>query len=265
LRVGTGCGVEVLGRAPDGSWSRRAWVPEPRAARVRAADLDGDGRAELLVGVPDEIQVWAWPAGGAPVLREAVGFPAGTYDAPLSDHTAADADGDGRLDLLVTRTGGAARGGGLYWRSQLAGGGWAPARSQPGDVNWSPKRLATGDLDGDGRADAVAASGGNSPTFLPLWRQAAGGGFVTMEPLPTFDIPEDLLIHDLDGDGRADLVVLHPGWASVGIYRQDGQGGLVPELRFPVAYGSVGLGAGDLDGDGLVDLVTGNAVLLQKR
>lgn len=127
---------------------------------LTAADLDGDGFTDLVVGAPGEDIGSVRDAGRHTVLWGSVG---GLIDASVigdgrSETRAGDFDGDGHLDLATAgrmrygpfgRTGEAARTGPLV------------------DLDVRLYAMEAGDVDGDGRTDLVVSSGS--------WDSDAGG------------------------------------------------------------------------------------------
>jgi hypothetical protein len=182
-------------------------------SRVRFADLDGDGLADLI-RVEDDGSLTAWRSTGygawaAPAM---VGN-AGTTDA--SRVRFGDLDGDGRADLIRVDDTGAL----TAWRSTGFGAWAAPAgigNVGTGDVS----RVRFADLDGDGRADLIRIEDNGS---LSAWQSTGFGAWAAPAAVGNDGTTNaaQAQFADLDGDGRADLVRLGDdgsltGWRSTG-------------------------------------------------
>ena len=158
------------------TWSdAEGWGKPEYYATIQLADLDGDGRAELVGRGPAGIIVQHF----GPASRS--WFP-GRVSLPLSDEAGwnrperystirlADVDGDGRAELLAQ-----ADDGPHAWKYDLRSDAWREAEpalalraaSLPART---PELVA--DLDGDGRAELVTRSSNGIET----WRSASGGG-----------------------------------------------------------------------------------------
>ena len=190
---------------------------------VRAADLDGEGSADL---------VWSCIDGG------------------LRVYTATN-DGDGRFEFNEEP--------------------WSPQVSEA----WTTFDLAVGDVNGDGQQDLIYSRRvrEENSTWAMLSRSGAGlsGRFEAVPTLRTTDgwDPYSLLVGDVTGDGRVDMVFSDHGNAfrsDLPIHRQDGRSpgnfsfGVLQ--RGPEAWRQALVAAGDtaahlidVNGDGRQDLV----------
>lgn len=200
------------------------------APGVQLADLDGDGRPDLLVTSPARTGYWPLAAGGG---FDPAGYvpvsPAPTVS--LSDPLVRliDLDGDGVTDAL--RTGDQfelfySAMGTAFSQVQVVPRGVAP------EVTFGDPRVFLADMTGDGLTDLVLAHDGNI-SYWPYQGYGTWGGKVTMQNSPRFSDASGypgtgfdrrrLLIGDVDGDGCADIVYVGDGAVTVWI-NQAGNG-----------------------------------------
>lgn len=233
--------VAYLNRGTDvpggGGWQYRgeyasgAGVP---ADRVRLADINADGRADYLV-VHDGGMVDAWVnQGGDSVDAQGVWRPTwqawpqfarGGTGAKASQVQFADMDGDGKADyLVVDETTGALK----EWRN--VGGdrpgvdGWDPQGTiARGALSQQYPRLHLTDVNCDRRADyLVTNAGGGIVTYLNQGgdHNGADGWQWIGVTAPGVGDPR-VQFADLDGDGRADYLLVGPT-GGLTAYRNNG-------------------------------------------
>jgi hypothetical protein len=144
----------------------------PRPGLEALADVDGDGRLDVVLSHDDSgaLSVLLDRGGGA--FAPAAGSP---YDLgwPAYAVVVADADRDGRADLVVATVDETAP-----FPSRVAvllgdGRGFAPAPGAPFPAGPGAYRVAVGDVDEDGRIDVAAASFEGDAVTLLL---GSGGG-----------------------------------------------------------------------------------------
>jgi hypothetical protein len=240
----------------DGRFAPGVPVVEASTRLVRAADLDGDGRAELLLseqtatGPQLAVVGWSAAAGGWTVLER----------HPLAQRGTAlalgDVDGDGRRDLLVGADVDEYSLGVL-----LATPAGPPFFTDPiysGGVT-NVRRIDTADFDGDGHLDAVV---GREDELFSVFPGAGDGTFGIARNLRLGDRAKGVAVADLREDGVPDLLVTD--WAGalhVFLGEPDDEDPWqfgdderpYGPLRLPV--GSHEVLAADLDGDGHEDAV----------
>ncbi|MBM4068945.1 MAG: VCBS repeat-containing protein [Planctomycetes bacterium] len=199
--------------------------PPPRGdgwTFTQLADLDGDGKVDLLYGT-HEGNIWLHRnLGGAPprfdeagtLLRTADGKPLHVGPTPglkldfdvlqgaRTTFSVADFDGDGWLDLVVGDTYGKVR---IY---RNTGSRKAPQFTLPREIGDMKIRMTpfAADWDGDGKPDVVGSSADGKVWW---WRNLGRGRFDSDRPIKMPDVcygPFAAVV-DWNGDGDLDLLV----------------------------------------------------------
>ncbi|KAE8363570.1 hypothetical protein BDV27DRAFT_158663 [Aspergillus caelatus] len=222
-------------------------------AMVRMADVDNDGKADLIVLYSDGVaKVWKNVDNGRKFKSLDAKWATG-LDQPREKVHFRDMDGDGYADYVILYEGGA-----VDWARNTHNNGqddqkrnWEKAVAiAPGPAGEPDNRAQIFDLDGDNMADYLVIYEGGA---VKAWRNTGslnekGHNWQSLGTIaPGIEGVTGNMIRfaDMDGDGKADfLAIADDGsirmWKSLGIV-----GGKGSSMRFA-----------DLDGDGHADIVS---------
>ncbi len=221
------------------------------------ADLDGDGKNDLVLSTDEGIQI-----------RSGADIKAVQLTLPLEHSswvTAGDLNGDGRPDLVVSRIhDGVSRDteSAIFWNGRR---GFSMDR-----VSWAPtlgtKGNSVGDLNGDDRPEVVFNNGGDGrlsgiTSYIYLGNQEASYSEKRRIELPR-DEAYDSCVADLNLDGYPDVVLAGCDFNNTRIFNGGPDGPSPTQFVDLMGSNSVvtSIGVADFNRDGYLDLLTAGLV-----
>ncbi len=223
--------------------ARRAYRAGRRPASVTIADLNGDHKPDLAVA-----------NAGASSISTLLNTGSGRF-APKRDHgtgkepidvASGDLNGDRMPDLVTANSGSST----ISVLTNEGGGSFGPKVDYQFPQNWDTyvSAVAISDVNGDGKADVVAANDPKVSVFLNT-----GDG--TLAPRRDYKSGgATLAIADMNRDRRPDLVTADAFAVSVLLNRGDGK--FAPRRNYYTGVWGQSIAVGDLNRDGRPDVVT---------
>lgn len=248
--VSNGPSIAVLIGKGDGTFDPVKSIPTGWGPRsVAVGDFNADGHLDLGVVASD----WGYYSYASVHHGDGHGnFAApkgsgGIVDGIFQSATAADLNGDGADDLLITDNSKGPGGGVLTYLGGHPSGDLLPSHvlNYDSDV----RDVAVGDLNEDGVADLVTVNTGHDYGVWVLLGDGQGG-YAARQGYSVGGGAYSVVIGDFTGDGHLDICC-----DGLGILRGNGDGAFsVPERLL----GGAASAAGDLNDDGLLDVISLN-------
>jgi hypothetical protein len=129
-------------------------------------------------------------------------------------------------------------------------------------VGRSPRELASADFNGDGCPDFAVVNRQSFDVSILIGCGGGAVGFQTLnQVLPVDGEVSGLQLHDLNGDGRADVIQAHRASSDVSVRLASTGGQLASPVFYPAGTGVSHLELADVNGDGHVDVLTASTGL----
>jgi len=247
-------------KASPGTFNTPLVLQSPGASQVAIADMNGDGMPDLI-SADFNVSLFVQSSPG-------------TFAAPISLYSgganwvaAGDLNGDSAADVALTDPVGVK----VLMHTGAASSMTfaAPATVFTSSVNLNATGaniIAIADVNGDGLNDLVITdpgpTGGSGATInILLQNSASHGSFLTpiSYPLTTSDLPQSIVVADLQGSGKLDIVI--GGRQSVIVLLHDpANAGKFLAASVYAAAGANEIAVADINGDHRLDIVVSTGV-----
>jgi hypothetical protein len=227
---------------------------------VAAADVNGDGKLDLISA---NYGFWNWSFGYGTVsvlTNDGSGSFVTSSSLVMGDHpmsvTAADVNGDGKMDVVCPRINDGGNGTNLSVMTNNGSGSFVTASSPV--VGSSPRWAVAADVNGDDKVDLISANG--NANNLTVLTNNGSGGFATASSPGVGTSPLSVTAADVNGDGKVDLISANYGTNTLTVLTNNGNGsgGFTTASSPTVGLNPHSVTAADVNGDGKVDLISAN-------
>jgi gliding motility-associated-like protein len=241
------------------------WPTGIRPEGLALGDVNSDGKPDMVITSIDDHLVSIFVNTSSP---GSISF------APRMDIAAGplywprgvainDVDGDGKPDLVVADnnkiySNNSSHGTVSIYRNTTANSTVSFAPAIVLDASEYTRKVCIADLDGDRKPDLAVTN--NTTGSVSVFRNTSSPGsiaFSASQEYPTGSYPEQVVLGDLNSDGKADMAVSNYQSSTVSIFKNTSAAGSISfaAKQDISAVAPLGIAIGDLSGDGKPELV----------
>ena len=237
-------------------------APGASAVRFGIADVNSDGHTDLVVatGLGNSVAILMGKADGT--FASPVDYAIGQM---VENVRAVDVNGDGKPDLITSNKE-------VNTVSVLINKGNGTFEPKVDYAISQPEMTTAVDVNGDGKPDLVsahwftsidpAAQSGNSGVTVMLNQGNGTFGATVDYRTPFLSYPDDVVVKDLNGDGKADMVVSNvTSVGAVSVFLNKGDGTFANGVIYGENRSNFVASVADVTGDGKPDLIVGGWIL----
>ncbi|HTY50897.1 MAG TPA: VCBS repeat-containing protein [Steroidobacteraceae bacterium] len=240
-----------------GTFATPVVLSSPGASQVAIADMNGDGLPDL-VSADYNVSLFLQSAPGV------FANPIGLYSGGANWVAVGDLNGDGIPDVALTDAVGVK----LLMHTGAAGATTYAApvaifSQSPNPSVYGANLIAIADVNGDGLNDLVITDpgpiGNAAPTVSVLLQDPNNHGQFLAPvsyPIATYSSAQSIIVTDVDGDGRPDIVIGGSTAVSVLLQSSTTAGTFLPATSYPVQNANE-IAVADVNGDGHPDIILG--------
>lgn len=225
---------------------------------IAVGDVNNDRNPDLALAHHDSFGVVVLLGAGDGRFSPASGSPFIAHQGPKPHNhglTLNDLNSDGKLDITTSNQDDNSV-------SVLLGngsGGFTPSAGSPFAVGRSPYPHAVGDLNKDGNLDIVTPNVGSNNVSVLLGDGKGGFMPAPNSPYSVSTRPYYIVIGDVSGDAKPDLITTHDDIDLMTTLLGDGRGGFTaaPSSPFDLGRRAFKLFTADINKDARTDLVIG--------
>jgi len=248
-----------------GTFNTPLILNSPGASQVAIADVNGDGMPDL-VSADYNVSLFVQTSPGS------FAAPVTLYTGGANWVAVGDLNGDNAPDIALTDNVNVK----VLMHTGAASGTTyaAPVNVFTPTTNYNVSGssiIAIADVNGDGLNDLIVTdpgpTGGKSPSVNVLLQNAASHGTFLAPvsyPIATQDLPQSIVVTDLQGDGQLDIVI--GGQQTVTVLLHDpANPGKFLAAKIYAAPGANEIAVADINGDGKPDIIVSNGVTFPQQ
>ena len=224
----------------------------PNPYSVVAVDVNGDGKLDLISANAGADTLTVLTNNGNAVFGSNATLSVGSE--PFSV-VAADVNGDGKPDLICANYNSST----LTVLTNNGSGGFGFSATLALPAGSGPYYVTAADINGDGKPDLIASDTFAPTGALTVFTNNGSGVFGSNATLIVGSEPNQVVVADVNGDGKPDLICANFASSTLTVLTNNGHGVFGFNATLSVSGGPVSVVATNIKGGGKPDLICANS------